>query len=80
MSSGDPVIGQECPRCHQEEVVYNGNYWCDHCTWVMPENGKHNDRIIKAYLIQKFLEYQADGDQQGMDHIGFYLTKYADKP
>ena len=52
--NGDPVRGVKCPKCKQEGVVYNGNYWCSECPWIMGEaHSLKNDRIIVAYLRQK---------------------------
>ena len=72
---GDPVLGQPCPRCHQQEVVYNGNYWCNRCTWVMPEKGKHNKRIIKAYLNQCYFKAKDEKDKETMETMLFYLRR-----
>ena len=73
--SGDPVLGVSCPKCRQQEVVYNGNYWCMHCSWVMPENGKHNKAIIEAYLNQCYFEAKKKGDKKTMEHMLFYIER-----
>jgi hypothetical protein len=53
-SNGDPIRGAKCPKCKQEAVVYNGNYWCSECPWIMGENRTvTNDRIVVAYLRQR---------------------------
>ena len=76
----DLVAGQSCPKCGRQSVVYNGNYFCESCTWVMPEKGKHNGRIIKAYLVQRWNAAKKKGDQEEMDFIGTYLTEDERKP
>lgn len=73
---GDPVVGEPCPRCHKETVVYNGNYWCISCTWVMPEKGIANNRIIKAYLSQRHHEAASAGNTEEMAQMAFYLKEY----
>ena len=75
----DLVIGQSCPKCGHRSVVYNGNYWCERCTWVMPERGKHNDRIIKAYLLQRRKQALAAGNDWEVERMDGYLANYADK-
>lgn len=73
--NGDPVEGQLCPKCRQESVVYNGNYFCvrETCDWAMAE--RHTvHRIVKAYLIQRF---ERATTQEEKDRIGFYLAEYA---
>ena len=76
---GDLVKGQACPRCGEFTVVYNGNYWCDRdeCGWIMQE-GHTVKRIVKAYLIQRFQEAEAKGDEDEMRRMEFYLLDYAD--
>jgi len=32
------VVGAVCPDCGHPSVVYNGNYFCDRCEWVMDQN------------------------------------------
>jgi hypothetical protein len=53
-------------------VVYNGNYWCEHCDWVMGEKGSPR-RIIDEYLNQRFEEAEVKGDQDEMDRMRFYM-------
>ena len=72
---GDPVAGQACPRCQNFTVVYNGNYFCTHCTWAMPESGLPK-RIVVAYLIQKREAAMAAGDQDEVARMDFYLLGY----
>lgn len=87
IEGGDPVIGVKCPRCGDESIVYNGNYWCynpgtDNGTrycWVMetPEGARTNEvdlHIIKTYLLQRKAEYQKVNDPDGMERMEFYLN------
>lgn len=81
---GDIVEGKFCPKCRGGRVIYNGNYFCerfgDGCDWAMSErNSKFNDEIIKTYLIQRRARAIAEGDDWGVQHMDFYLAKYADK-
>lgn len=74
--SGEPVLGQACPRCRRiATVVYNGNYWCSVCPWVMSEGGRPR-RIIAAFLIQERQRYQERGDADGVARMEFYLRNY----
>lgn len=74
--SGDPVVGQACPRCRRVgTVVYNGNYWCTRCPWAMSENNRPR-RIIAAYLVQRRDDYLASGDDDGVARMDFYLKDY----
>lgn len=78
--TGDPVKGQTCPGCRQYTVVYNGNYFCTHCPWAMPgHHGRHHDRIIKAYLIQRRAEALAKGNAWEVERMDGYLIDYADE-
>jgi hypothetical protein len=71
--SGDPVHDEPCPRCHRVgTVVYNGNYWCTKCPWVMAEGGRPK-RIIASYLRQKKAEYLANGDSENAARMEFHL-------
>lgn len=65
---GDPVPGVTCPKCGQETVVYNGNYFCskEFC-WVMREHpSKADDKIIIAYLIHKRDTAKTDTEREWM--------------
>jgi hypothetical protein len=73
--SGDPVLGEKCPGCHWESVVYNGNYFCTHCEWAMGEGGRPA-RIIKAYLLQRLLKAEAANDQIEIARLEGYLEPY----
>lgn len=74
--SGEPVLGQTCPHCRKlGTVVYNGNYWCSVCPWVMSESGRPK-RIIVAFLIQERQRFQARGDAEGVARMEFYLRNY----
>lgn len=71
--SGDPVDDEVCPKCrHIGSIVYNGNYWCTRCPWVMAECGRPK-RIVAAYLRQKKAEYLARGDEQNAARMEFHL-------
>ena len=71
--SGDPVHHEPCPRCrHVGTVVYNGNYWCTRCPWVMAEGGRPK-RIIGAYLRQLKTDYLARGDARNVALMESYL-------
>lgn len=72
----DPVRGQACPKCRRYTVVYDGNYFCSACPWAMSESGRP-DRIVKAYLTQRWLKAKAAGDENEMARIGTYLLPYA---
>lgn len=79
--SGDLVVGQFCPKCEQEALVYNGNYSCTECGWVMPERGNGREtarerQIIRAYLLQRLHEAEAKGDQAEIDRITYFLLDY----
>lgn len=73
--SGDPVMGQTCPKCNGYTVVYNGNYFCTHCSWAMY---KDVPRIVKAYLLQRRALALIDGDKEEVDRLDIYLINYAD--
>jgi uncharacterized Zn finger protein (UPF0148 family) len=76
---GDLVLGVRCPRCGREEVVYNGNYFCDECDWVMPERrSRTNDHIVKTYLIQRRAAAIEKDDTDEVERMEFYLKDYAD--
>ena len=77
MRYGDPVEGQACPRCQRHTVVYNGNYFCTDCEWVMGEAGRPK-RIQRAYLIQKYREAEAKGDKYEMGRLTTYLREFAE--
>lgn len=72
---GDPVQGQQCPRCRRQSVVYNGNYWCTRCSWVMGPQGQPR-RIIAAYLVQRRDEELAAGNTEGVKVLEGYLRDY----
>jgi hypothetical protein len=69
------VRGEPCPRCHTENVVYNGNYYCEHCDWAMGEQGRPA-RIIVAFLTQQMSEAIATGDTERADRMKHYLSDY----
>lgn len=73
----DLVYGQNCPRCHQESVAYNGNYFCIRCPWAMGDSNQPK-RIVKAYLSQRWIQAERAGDLEEMDRIGEYLVEYLD--
>jgi ribosomal protein L37E len=76
---GDLVQRASCPRCGRKSVLYNGNYWCHECGWVMPERQTEAHRqIIKAYLIQRHQEAEAKGDEREKARMAEYLLDYAD--
>lgn len=50
--TGNPVVGEPCPKCRRKTIVYNGNYFCTHCNWAMGEADRPH-RITIAYLIQE---------------------------
>lgn len=71
--SGDPVHDEPCPRCrHVGTVVYNGNYWCTRCPWVMAEGGRPK-HIIGAYLRQLKTKYLARDDARNAALMESYL-------
>lgn len=74
--TGDPVIGQKCPWCRKETVVYNGNYFCinEKCEWSMSDN-EQPKRIIVAYLWQRYYEAKDKGDEETMHRMMFYLKE-----
>jgi hypothetical protein len=73
--SGDPVEDELCPRCrHVGTVVYNGNYWCTRCPWIMAEGGRPK-RIIISYLRQKMSEYLTRGDAKNAARMEFHLAE-----
>jgi uncharacterized protein CbrC (UPF0167 family) len=74
---GDPVRGQACPCCRRRSVVYDGNYYCESCPWTMGDDERPK-RIIKAYLIQRWLRASAADDPDEMARIGIFLAQYAD--
>lgn len=82
---GDLVIGAACPKCGQQTVVYNGNYWCERepCEWAMdgddPERSAVNRAIIKRYLLQRWHIARAAGDEREMERLATYLLGYAGK-
>jgi hypothetical protein len=71
---GDLVEGQLCPWCHQEQVVYNGNFFCTNCEWVMGD-GNRPKRIVRAYLVQRYLQAERAGDQAEMSRLAHYLIE-----
>lgn len=73
---GDLVRGESCPRCRRWTVVYDGNYSCTSCPWVMGDAGSPK-RIVKAYLVQRWLRAKAADDEDEMARIGMYLLPYA---
>lgn len=72
---GDLVRGQVCPKCGWFKVVYNGNYFCQGCDWVM---SKEVPRIIKAYLIQRLTSALEEGNQREVTRLSSYLADYSD--
>lgn len=73
--SGDPVHDEACPRCrHVGTIVYNGNYWCTRCPWVMAEGGRPK-RIIAAYLRQERAKYLDRGDAENAGRMEFHLKE-----
>ena len=70
--TGDLVVGVKCPKCRQESVVYNGNYYCDSCEWAMEENGPEYG-IVKKYLIQRLLAAQKSGNETDVEAMSFHL-------
>ena len=71
---GDLVVGQTCPRCRRETVVYNGNYFCTLCDWAMGEAGRPR-RIQQAYLVQCYRQAEAVGDEAEMHRFATYLRE-----
>lgn len=72
--TGDHVKGVACPKCRRETVVYNGNYYCDECSWAMPEAETPSSRaIIKAYLLQRLTAAQEAGNAKEIERMSFYL-------
>ena len=78
MNYGDLVKGQVCPKCRRlDTIIYNGNYWCNRCEWSMGNRAVH--RIIRAYLIQRYIKAEAAGNERELARISFYLAEYQDK-
>ena len=85
---GDPVIGVSCPKCQQGQVVYNGNYFCDTCSWVMQDRytptgrlrktkeAKRDAEIVRTYLLQRRREAVANGDPKEVERMDLYLRSY----
>jgi hypothetical protein len=74
---GDLVKGQTCPRCQQFTVVYSGNYFCGNpnCSWAMGESHRPV-RIVRAYLLQRRAEAEAQGDEREVARMDLYLKNY----
>lgn len=67
MYQGTLIEGSRCPECHQP-LIYNGNYWCSECDYVMPElypepGYKPRQKDIDAFNIAYTLLMQQRGDQ-----------------
>jgi hypothetical protein len=75
--NGDPVKGQKCPACKREQVVYNGNYFCTNCDWAMGEQNRPT-RIIRAYLMQRWLLAEKTSDKPEMERLGHHLLELPD--
>lgn len=74
--SSDTVREQRCPKCRRiDTVVYNGNYWCTRCPWIMGERSRPK-RIIVAYLRQCHQECTQRGDAAGAKRMEFYLDNH----
>ena len=72
LGGGDRVLGQACPKCRRESIVYNGNYWCILCSWVMDRNVP---RITNAFLTQCFNEAKEKMDTKTMYTMVFYMMR-----
>jgi hypothetical protein len=75
---GDWVKAVTCPRCKQESVVYNGNYFCGFasCGWAMSERrSDSSDHIIRIYLSQRLTEAEEKGDTVDAAAMRFYLNQ-----
>lgn len=72
--TGDHVRGVACPRCRRKTVVYDGNYYCDECSWVMPEAETSSSRaIIKTYLLQRLTAAREAENEEEVQRMSFYL-------
>ena len=73
-SGNNHVKDVRCPACSKETVVYNGNYFCEHCTWAMGERRTPAyNLIIHTYLNQCFEAAEDKNDQKTMDLMKFYM-------
>lgn len=71
--TGDKVKHAPCPKCGNETVVYNGNYFCSmpNC-WIMSDsNSMTNRRIIATYLVQCM-----NADKKNRERYEEYLLDY----
>lgn len=66
---GDPIEGAACPQCGVD-IVYNGNYHCEWCDWVMPaehagmsKQEKHLYNVAYANLMM------LQGKEPIIDHL-----------
>lgn len=54
---GELIKGSRCPKCHSP-LVYNGNYWCSTCDYIMPspcatKKDKHAFDVAYTLLMQQ---------------------------
>lgn len=57
------IKGSRCPQCN-EPLVYNGNYWCSECDYVMPElTGKSRRADKHAFNVAYTLFMQQRGKE-----------------
>ena len=75
VSLGTQVRGIDCPRCGEEDVLYNGNYFCAQCGWAMPEQSPGTRYIVVAYVKQEYDDAVRKKDTQTAERMRFYLNQ-----
>lgn len=66
-----------CPKCQHTKLVYNGDYFCTNCDWVMnSENPSEYERVIYlSYLVDEYLRAWAKQDKESMKRVFFYIER-----
>lgn len=60
-------LDRACPECEQNEVEYNGNYFCRACRWALSESSPVQPWLRSLIRLRR-------GQGQDTTREEFYLT------